>query len=84
MDRHTVIAPEPLGEPEVVAVAVDEDDALDIVHRSAHIGEFGLQVVPVSGHARVDDGHSFVRVDEVGGHDVVADARRCRRCSQVA
>jgi hypothetical protein len=81
IDLHTVVTPEPLGEPEMVAVAMGEHDAANAVHRSAHARELSVQVVSLTGQTRVDDGHAFIGVDEVGGHDVISDAMPARRAT---
>ena len=76
--RHTVVAAKTLGESEVVAVAVGEHDAADVVDRASHPLQFALQIAPVSRQSRVDHGDPFGGVDEVGGDDVVADAVQMR------
>jgi hypothetical protein len=85
VDRHTVLAAEPLGEADVVGVAVGEHHAADVGERPAHRLEFVGELVPLPREAGVDDGDALGRVDEVDGHDVGADAveggAELHRCS---
>src|SRR5262249_4898953 len=53
--RNAVVATQPLGKPEVISIAVGEDDAADVVERSVHAGEFGVQITPLSGQASIDN-----------------------------
>lgn len=76
--RHPVLPPQPLGEADVVRVAVREDDAADLIDAPPHRLQLGEQVAPVAGEAGVDDGDALIRVDEVGRDDVVADAVQVR------
>ena len=78
VDRHSVVAAQPLGEPQVIAVAVREHDALDVLERSAHRPELGRQIAPMAGQAGVDHRDPVGSVDQVGRDDVVADAVQVR------
>ena len=83
VDRNAVIAPQALGEAEMVAVAVREHDALDVVERAAHRRQLGAEIAPVTGQTGIDHGDPFGVDDEVRGDDVVADAVKVRSESHV-
>ncbi len=72
--RDAHLLTEPLGEADVVAVAVGQDQTADVRERTTDVVELALKVVPVPGEARVDQGDALGQVDEVRGDDVVADA----------
>lgn len=78
VDRHPRFAAQPLGEPDVVAVAVGQHDAADVGQRSADLRELALQVAPVPRHPGVDESDALRQVDQVGGDDVVAQAVQVR------
>jgi hypothetical protein len=71
---HPVLATQPLGEADVVGVAVRQDDPGDVGRAEAERGELGEQLPAVAGQAGVDGGDALGRDDEVGGDDVVAEA----------
>nr|WP_017201703.1 hypothetical protein [Microbacterium barkeri] len=62
----------------MVAVAVGQDEATDVGQRTPDLCELALQIVPVTGQARVDQRDAFREVDEIGGDDVVADPVQVR------
>ena len=63
-----------LGEPDVVTVAVGEQDAADVVERATDGIQLAGEVGVHAGEAGVDEGDALGRDDQVGGDDVVADA----------
>nr|WP_245241786.1 hypothetical protein [Streptomyces sp. NEAU-H3] len=69
---------EPLGETDVVRVAVREDEALDVVGGPADLAQLALEVVPVPGEPGVHERDALGGVDEVRGDDVVAEAVEVR------
>ncbi len=77
-DGDAVLAPQPLGEPGVVGVAVGEDDPAHLLQAAAEGLELADQVGPVAGQAGVDDGDALVGGDQVGGDGVVADPVQVR------
>ena len=79
VDRDAVVAAEPFGEADVIGIAVGQDQAADVAHRTAHGLQLGLEVTPLAGDAGVDQGQLAVLLDEVGRDDVVADAVKGRR-----
>ncbi|GES21596.1 hypothetical protein Aple_044920 [Acrocarpospora pleiomorpha] len=57
---------------------MSEDDAPHFLDGPPHRLEFNEQIAPVSGQSGIDDGHALGRLDEIRGHDVVADAVEVR------
>ncbi len=72
--RHLRLGAQPLGEADVIAVAVGQDEAADIGQRTTDQFELALEVAPMPGKARIDQGDPLRQVDEVRGDDVVAQA----------
>ena len=64
-DRRRALAADPLGEADVVGVAVGKHHRPDVVERAAHGGQFAREIAPVRGRAGVDDRHLAVRLDQV-------------------
>ena len=56
-DRRPSFATDPLGEPDVIRMAVGQDDRTDVVERAPHRGQLRRQVAPVRRRAGVDDRH---------------------------
>lgn len=75
---HTGLA-QPLGEADVITVAVRQDEPTDVVDTLSERLQFTLQVVPMTGEARIDEGDSLRQINEIGGDDVVAQAMQMRR-----
>src|SRR5581483_11030029 len=71
--RDALLAVQPGGEADVVGVAVREDQRSHIVERQAESREFAVQQLPVTGQARVDDGHAAPVDDEVAVDGVRTD-----------
>src|SRR5690606_8718395 len=63
INRHTALAPEPLGETDVVAIAVREYHAANIGQRPTHARQLRRQVAPMTRQASIDDGHALIGVD---------------------
>src|SRR4051794_21496187 len=73
VDRHVRLAAEALGEPDMVGVAVRDEQSTDIGEGPAHGLQLVQQLAPLARDAGVHDRHATGILDEVGGDDVVAD-----------
>lgn len=73
-DRDASLGAEALGEPDVVAVAVGEHDAADVVDGATDGIQLAGEVGVHAGQPGIDEGDALGRDDQVGGDDVVADA----------
>ena len=71
--RYAVLAAQPLRHPDVIAVAVREHDAADVVDRASGRGERILQDPSVARQTRIDERDALIDDDGVHGDDVVAD-----------
>jgi hypothetical protein len=60
-------------EPDVVRVAVSQDDSADVVDGPAHAGELVLEFAPLSGQARIDDRHLAGLFDQIAVDDAGSD-----------
>jgi hypothetical protein len=71
MDRHRdlLLAAEALGEADVVAVPVGQDQGADVGDRPAHRSQLPRDVPVVAGHAGVDDRHLAGLLEQVGVDD---------------
>jgi hypothetical protein len=76
--RDPAVRPEPLGEADVIGVAVGQDERADVVERPAHGGQLLRQIGPVAGHPGVDDRDLAGLLDEIGIDVAVADAMERR------
>ena len=65
-----MVATEPLGEADVIGIAVGQYHAADVGDRAAHLGELGQEIAPLAGHAGVDQRELAVLLDEVGVDEV--------------
>jgi hypothetical protein len=77
-DRDVALLAEPLGEADVVAVTVGEDERAHVRDRPAHRRELAGEVAVQAGHPGVHDGDLVrfldeVRVDDAAVPDAVAD-----------
>ena len=72
-DRRAALAPDPLGEPDVVGMAVGQHDRPDVLERAAHRRELGRKVAPVRGGAGVDDRDLAVRPRSGTSSDALAE-----------
>ena len=74
VDRYVQRAPGALGEPDVVVVAVGEDERTDVIQPAADALERAGQELPVARKAGVDDGDALVVGQQVPVDVGVADA----------
>lgn len=74
VDGHAELDARPLGEADVVAVAVGEHDAADVGELPPQSGELAPQPPVVACEPRVDDGDAVGLGDEVHRDHVVPDA----------
>jgi hypothetical protein len=72
--RHPELDAEPLGEADVVGVAVGQDHCPDVVERPAHCCELRREVAPETRQPGVDDRDLRAVGDEVGVDAAVAEA----------
>ncbi len=72
-DRQPALAACPLGESDVVRVAVGQDDGPDVLEAAAHRRELGRQVRPVARHPGVDDRDLTALLDEVRVDDAAPE-----------
>src|SRR5215203_5667790 len=68
--QDALLLPQPLREADVVAVAVSQDDAPNVVQRVTQLGQFPFQLAPVARQTSVNDrdpggGLNQVNVDDI-------------------
>jgi len=69
----------PLGEADVILVAMGQDDRAHVGERPADRGELTRQVAPVRGRAGIDDRDGAVILEDVAGDDLIPEAADPRR-----
>jgi hypothetical protein len=77
-DRRVPFSADPLGEPDVVRVAVGQDDRPDIVERAAHRGQLARKIAKIRRRARIDDRHLATGLDEVRVDEAVSQSPDAR------
>jgi hypothetical protein len=65
IDGHRMVAAEAFGEPDVVDVAMGQQQRPDVVEGAPHCREFTAEVFPMTGQPGVDDGDAGRVLDEV-------------------
>jgi hypothetical protein len=79
-DRDVSLRAEPLGEADVVAVAVGQDQGAHVLDRSAQRRELLRQVPVQAGDPRVDEGDLVRLLDQIGIDDAVISDAVDARC----
>jgi hypothetical protein len=73
-DRNAVLAAQPLGETNMIRIAMSEDDSSNVAGGPTQRVEFGDEVLPVTGKTCIHNRDPLWGYNEIDGNDVVADA----------